>query len=426
MSVELITGHAGTPHVTPAQQATLTAATIGQDDYILLLPGADAVNPIQATLLDSTHVKVSTGYGVNHGYEWQIMADETVILQPGSQGVNRNDLIVVERSMDANGIDSAVLKVLVGTSSAGAAADPATTETQHVLFRVPISGTNVTSPVKLYQVQPSSLVELQAKDTVHDSQIAALQTEDSTLDGKIATAQSQLNSSILQLNTRLTAAESKNTTQDSSISALNTLTTSHTSQISALTTKNTTQDSNISALQTKTASHDSSISAMQTKDSTLDTRITTVQSQLSTSISQLSTQLTTAYSKFFRDVYIPGAFTIAASQWVLVHQVTVPNAGIYVINQVQSAGNITSSTPTSIYVGATVNSTAVSQATLGAATLFDNPNILMATGTTAVCAVGSACVPLKAGDVVRFYAYRYLAGTIAAGLSSQCVVQQVA
>jgi hypothetical protein len=204
MTVELITGHQNTPHVTPAQQAALTAAIIGTGDYVLPADRWDLTKPT----FNSAYVTVPAGYGVNHGYQWQIVADETLTLQPGAQGMNRNDLVVVERSTDAeSGADAAALKVVSGAPTAGGAADPVTTDMQHVLFRVSLSGINVdVEPVyELLDMQVSKVrPEL-------DSATNDLKTE-------ITGAQTTLQASIDSLNSRISTVQSQMSQGDQGVS----------------------------------------------------------------------------------------------------------------------------------------------------------------------------------------------------------------
>lgn len=48
MTMELVTGHAGEPHVTAAQDAALHAGVIGGDDYVLSTKDRFAINVVSA------------------------------------------------------------------------------------------------------------------------------------------------------------------------------------------------------------------------------------------------------------------------------------------------------------------------------------------------------------------------------------------
>ena len=63
MTMELVTGHAGEPHVTAAQDAALHAGVIGGDDYVLSTKDRFAINVVSAN-----KVTIAGGDLVMQGY----------------------------------------------------------------------------------------------------------------------------------------------------------------------------------------------------------------------------------------------------------------------------------------------------------------------------------------------------------------------
>ena len=93
----------------------------------------------------------------------RVTAAETVTIESGVTGRNRNDLICVKYTRDSNNIETIALAVLNGTATSGTAADP-TVPSGSILnnsgtvwipiARIPISGITAGTPVMLVKQLP--------------------------------------------------------------------------------------------------------------------------------------------------------------------------------------------------------------------------------------------------------------------------------
>lgn len=155
MTVELITGHAGSAHVSSADAGWLNAGTFGTGKYVLDTQTKFACNVQSANL-----VTVGTGDAVFEGRHVRVSATENVAIDNGAQGVNRNDIVCIKYEYD-NGTseESASLAVVKGTAVSGTPSDPTIpsgsilsgSSTAYMpLWRIPISGITVGTPEKMY------------------------------------------------------------------------------------------------------------------------------------------------------------------------------------------------------------------------------------------------------------------------------------
>ena len=155
MTVELITGHAGSAHVSSADAGWLNAGTFGTGKYVLDTQTKFACNVQSANL-----VTVGTGDAIFEGRHVRVSATENVAIDNGAQGVNRNDIICIKYEYDnGTGEESASLAVVKGTAVSGTPSDPTipsgsilsgSTTAYMPLWRIPISGISAGTPVKLY------------------------------------------------------------------------------------------------------------------------------------------------------------------------------------------------------------------------------------------------------------------------------------
>lgn len=158
-NLHLVTGRAGTPHVTAADHGSLHAGIFGEGEYVL-----NRGSKFTPTVISNNTIRIADGDIVMQGRH--IRLDEgtyiDLTIENGTQGYFRNDLIVVRYIKDVQtGAESADLAVIKGTASAGTAMDPEYTVgdiiNDHVslaempLFRVPLNGLNVQTLVPLYE-----------------------------------------------------------------------------------------------------------------------------------------------------------------------------------------------------------------------------------------------------------------------------------
>lgn len=152
----LITGRAGYAHVTAADEAKINKALYGN-----LEAAIDYGNNFAITLPSSNTVGIDTGVFCMQGRWIDIPVAETLTLENGNSGLNRNDLVVLRYSANSDtGVETAELAVKKGTAAASAV-DPELEQgdidggalvNEVALYRIPISGINVGTPVKLFSM----------------------------------------------------------------------------------------------------------------------------------------------------------------------------------------------------------------------------------------------------------------------------------
>ena len=160
MTMNLITGKAGAPHITSSDQGAMQAGLVGNGNY--LLQGSDGKFPA-VTMQSANKALVPVLNLVIEGRYARVTAAETVTIESGVTGRNRNDLICVKYTRDSNNIESITLAVLKGTATSGTAADP-TVPSGNILnnsgtvwipiARIPISGITAGTPVMLVKQLP--------------------------------------------------------------------------------------------------------------------------------------------------------------------------------------------------------------------------------------------------------------------------------
>ena len=160
MTMNLITGKAGAPHITSSDQGAMQAGLVGNGNY--LLQGSDGKFPA-VTMQSANKALVPVLNLVIEGRYARVTAAETVTIESGVTGRNRNDLICVKYTRDSNNIETIALAVLKGAATSGTAADP-TVPSGSILnnsgtvwipiARIPISGITAGTPVMLVKQLP--------------------------------------------------------------------------------------------------------------------------------------------------------------------------------------------------------------------------------------------------------------------------------
>lgn len=163
MAVELITGSAGTPHISGDDVGHLLAGTVGVGSYVL-----PTGSQLKATMPTVTSLTVADGDAVLHGRHIRVSSPTTVTIDPGTQGQKRNDLVCLRyaRTTNASGqtVETATLDVLKGTPTTGTPADPTApggnvlsgaSEDWMALWRVSLNGVNASAPVKVFNTMSS-------------------------------------------------------------------------------------------------------------------------------------------------------------------------------------------------------------------------------------------------------------------------------
>ena len=120
--MELVTGKAGTPHVSSADDGRRIAGEVGTGSYILQTGGK-----LAPSLVDSNTVRFATGDLIVQGRHIGVTEPEDVKVASGTQGKKRMDYICVHYTKDVSGSSPTLVEkvewtVLQGTPGSDATA----------------------------------------------------------------------------------------------------------------------------------------------------------------------------------------------------------------------------------------------------------------------------------------------------------------
>lgn len=157
MTVELITGFAGTPHIGSDDVGAFNAGLVGPGDYALTTG-----NQLKATMSNANTIAVQSGDAVLNGRHVHLTGTTTATVQSGTQGQKRNDLAVLRYTKNTTtGVETCSIVVLKGTPTTGTPADPAHNTGSILdgvathdmpLYRIPLDGITVGTLVPLFNV----------------------------------------------------------------------------------------------------------------------------------------------------------------------------------------------------------------------------------------------------------------------------------
>lgn len=160
MTVELITGYSGTPHIGSDDVQHLIAGIVGGGSYAL-----DTGKKLAIAVNSANSVTVDTGDAIiAGGAHVRVAAAEKLTVTSGAQGVKRNDLVCLRYTKASDNKESAALVVVKGTATSGTPADPAVNTGSVIdgkatvdmpLYRLPLNGVSLGTPVKLFSVSPT-------------------------------------------------------------------------------------------------------------------------------------------------------------------------------------------------------------------------------------------------------------------------------
>lgn len=145
MAFEIVDGMTGAKHISSDDLAALNTATVGKADCVLKYG-----NDFALTMASANSATLGTGVGMVGGKRFWNQAATSLAIQSGTQGQKRNDLVVARYAKTSAGIESITPVVVKGTPTTGTPADPATTANDLKLWRVPLNGITVGTPVKLF------------------------------------------------------------------------------------------------------------------------------------------------------------------------------------------------------------------------------------------------------------------------------------
>lgn len=274
--INIITGHTGTEHVSAEDVRNWNVAIIDQGDCVLRTN-----EMFKAEVLSANTVRIYSGDGILQGTHFRIDGDNFVdiAIDNGTEGFNRNDLIVARYTKNAlTEVEAMSIEVIKGTETNSTAEDPEYTSEGDVLngnatildmplWRIPLNGTTVKEPEKLFTECVSLGDEI--------SRIADAETNISSLQASVSSDESRLGS----LETRATSAETRLTTAESNIS---------------------TAQTDIDSAETRLTTAESDIDALETRATSVETRLTTAESDIDsakTDIDSLETRATNAETR---------------------------------------------------------------------------------------------------------------------------------
>lgn len=157
MSNYLVTGsRGGAEHVTSDQARNFHAGIVGDGRYIM--------SGLAATMQSANTCHITSGVACFNGADVEVpVGGADVTIENGTQGMKRNDLVVLRYSEDS-GIESVDLTVIKGTPDASAPEDPAYNDGSILegddpvdmpLYRVPLDGVSVGDPEPMFSVSPT-------------------------------------------------------------------------------------------------------------------------------------------------------------------------------------------------------------------------------------------------------------------------------
>ena len=163
----LITGYWGEPHITAENDRGINAAIFGTGRFVLPVG-----QQFRAEYIGNNTIRMYDGKLLDNGAAAGIPAGEYIdlLISNAGQGKKRNDLIVFQYAKDgATLTESGKFVVIQGTETSGTPSDPALTQQDllsneasldnYALWRVPVSGTAVSAPVKLFSVRTMANTE---------------------------------------------------------------------------------------------------------------------------------------------------------------------------------------------------------------------------------------------------------------------------
>lgn len=149
MAFEIVDGMTGVPHISSDDLSELNDALVGGGYHVW-----DYANAFWLTMSSANKATISSGVGMVDGKRFWNSGTVEVTVDSGTQGQKRNDLVVARYSRTSAGIESVEPVVIKGTPTTGTPSDPATTTKDLKLWRIPIDGLNVGTPVRLFRPLP--------------------------------------------------------------------------------------------------------------------------------------------------------------------------------------------------------------------------------------------------------------------------------
>ena len=198
MSINIVTGHTGTNHVTSQDDRSRNIGIIGGETEISEVQVMNVGHKLAASMTGPTTLTISAGEGMFQGLHFRIPYGNTeqVTIQSGTQGANRIDLVgVLYKKNSSTGVESIEMKVYKGTPTAGTPQPPTYAvgsmyqgdmEAFGLMYIVRLSGVNIADIAnEMHEVTPM-------RDMTDDLQgaqldITSLQGRTTALETKVGT-----------------------------------------------------------------------------------------------------------------------------------------------------------------------------------------------------------------------------------------------
>lgn len=172
MALNLVTGRTGTAHVTSDNARAFNSQVFGAGTYLI-----DYGAKFAPTIVDNNTVRIGDGMLIHQGTQMGINIDsyEDVIIENGSSGYNRNDIIVMRYTKNRDTqIESIALVVIKGTQSNTTAVDPTYTTTNI------LDGTGLSTDVPICRVRLSSLTITSVDNLIESNSTSVLTIQELT------------------------------------------------------------------------------------------------------------------------------------------------------------------------------------------------------------------------------------------------------
>lgn len=161
-NVHLVTGYAGSGHITAADDGELNSALFGNGFAVL-----NSGNNFAASAISNNTIRIQDGALIMHGRFVNFKDGDSYVdltIENGTAGQKRNDLVVCRYTKDSSsGHEECNLAVVKGTPTSGTPTDPAVNSgsiyngetTDFPLYRVSIVGVNIGEITPLFTAKGS-------------------------------------------------------------------------------------------------------------------------------------------------------------------------------------------------------------------------------------------------------------------------------
>lgn len=199
--MEIITGYKGEPHITSQQLRNTYIGIFGQTPRIIKGVGAE----LAATIISANEIDIADGMVSCQGCTAEVPrgTTESMVIENGSQGMLRKDLIVVRYTKNAGtAVESMELAVIKGTPvssnpqrpshTTGSIAEGDTT-VDFPLYDVNIDGISITSVTRIMELVsvPNWINILTGQVATAQTDIRNLQNTDTTMMGFISAVEAK-------------------------------------------------------------------------------------------------------------------------------------------------------------------------------------------------------------------------------------------